>query len=615
MKEKTLITDKLLKIMKTLRKRLQNGEIDEIYDLTSRMRTLISEITKNAIDKNQINFNEYYTNSDDLEKVNKAFLIYIKWLKSIEKIEENFLSTDKKETQILLFEKNTPIRWNKNFDVVFISESHKFKNDLLEIYKTIEQKHIYTFNNKKITNINFGISLKFNNFLDHLLIEKSLLGNEVKFIYEKDQEKNIKLEEIVSKSISDYNTREGTVKKFQNIWNENQLNGFRKRLRGKSQYDLVNKLKGKNVLVIAPGPSLKNSIEEIKKNYQKYFILVATAQSVPALTKYNITPDFIIVSDPTDYSFVLDDVTNFGEISFIGDDSVHAAFLNKPYLDIFTVFSQKECLGLVEAFAVKRDNFEGGTVSLQACVIAEFCGAKTVTIVGQDLAIGSSSYLVASNLVEHSLKKVNDKYIIFESKNEASFTEAIEVNGWLGEKLYTKLDYAFYLEQFKKFGTQKRNMKLFNASKGGAFIDGFTHDKLTNIIKMLPTVDKNVQETENKEDFERKTKIVSKFINNKITVLNKIIHITSKITYILESNINDLNLSNLDKHEKKLIYFSKKHPEVSQFFLSQLIDFNRKLTHVETISENIELSSGFYKELLNNLLKYKKYFHQAKSQI
>jgi len=238
-----------------------------------------------------------------------------------------------------------------------------------------------------------------------------------------------------------------------------------------------------------------------------------------------------------------------------------------------------------------------------------------VTIVGQDLAIGSSSYLVASNLVEHSLKKVGGKHIIFESKNQASFTEAIEINGWTGEKLYTKLDYAFYLEQFKKFGSQKRNMKLYNASKGGAFIDGFTHDELINVVKMLPTVDENVQETEDKENLGSKIQIVSKFINNKITVLQRIIHITSKIIYILEKNSNDLNLSNLDKYEKKLINFSKKHPEVSQFFLSQLIDFNRKLTHVETISENIELSSGFYKELLNNLEKYKKYFHQAKSQI
>ena len=100
---------------------------------------------------------------------------------------------------------------------------------------------------------------------------------------------------------------------------------------------------------------------------------------MPALAKFNLRPDFVMVTDPEDYSHVLDDWPDLSEIDLIAEETVHINFINKSFSNIFTVMTSKGVLGLNVAFGVDKLEMEGGTVSLNACSLAAELGAGSIT--------------------------------------------------------------------------------------------------------------------------------------------------------------------------------------------------------------------------------------------
>ena len=247
---------------------------------------------------------------------------------------------------------------------------------------------------------------------------------------------------------------------------------LKKRLSERSHKELKIWFENRNVLIISPGPSLKHSINIISKNIDRKFTIIALAQSMPALAKFNISPHFVMVVDPQDYSQVLNDWNDLSDISLIAEESVHKNFINKNFKEIYTVITNKDVMGLSNAFDAAPIDLEGGTVALAACSLAKQLGAQSITMVGQDLALSNSNYFVSGDLTSKSIVETETgsqiRYID-ESKNinETKYQDLIPILGWSNENLVTSPEYSVYHGQFEIFASNTKNIKLFNCSVGG----------------------------------------------------------------------------------------------------------------------------------------------------
>ena len=369
--------------------------------------------------------------------------------------------------------------------------------------------------------------------------------------------------------------------------------------------------KDKNILIISPGPSLKHFIEQISDELTKKFTIVAVAQAMPALAKYKVRPDFVIVVDPKDFSNVLDDWDDLTDVNLIAEESVHLSFLSRNFKETFTVVTRKDGMGLDLYFDLQPMDLEGGTVSLAACSLAYQLKAKTITLAGQDLSFSGANYFVAGTLDEKKFVERNNKVFLESMKTvnhelKAVFQEVIPVLGWNNENLLTSPEYAVYLSQFENFASNIKNTKLFNTSLGGANIKGFKNklfsellDELTNngVVTELPIAINQL----NKHAHQRFLNETRKAISDVLVPVRKAINILER-----KSRVQKAKLNKLDELEKKIIMISNKTAYISNVVSDAIIRLNRAVIYVTDLNENLELSLKFYRELNMSFSLYRK---------
>ena len=331
---------------------------------------------------------------------------------------------------------------------------------------------------------------------------------------------------------------------------------------------------------------------------------------MPALAKFNVRPDFVMVTDPEDYSFVLDDWPDLSEIDLITEETVHVNFINKSFSNIFTVMTSKGVLGLDVAFGVVPLELEGGTVSLNACSLAAQLGARSITLVGQDLSISNGNYFVSGKLAEREIiEQSNTKVVKFtetvNGKTQVRHQELIRVLGWNKEELLTFPQYAAYLNEFESFAKNTTGISLFNASVGGANIKGFQNINFTDLLGNLadPGCSKNHTIDQQQVDYYLFREFLLESRKSIVEVLRPI----DKAIKILKSMKRDQKdeMKKLDKIENKLITISKKNKLINVVVSDAILRLEKAMLYVTTLEGNLDLSLKFYLELNVSLKRHK----------
>ena len=596
---------------------LKSGRINNVRTFSIPLRRLIAEFQQEKLNKNEIDFLNLVSDINLANRISNQFKVYMDWLASLKKIDTSNISTDDEEIGLLLLEIYLPIRWTVEEDFIFIDSSSKHKNALIKELINIGQQHIFELENTNLFDSYSGEKLELKTLSTFLKKSKKIVGSELQIIKDKDAKQDEQFVKDLTTVLSNINVSRNTIVKFEDLWNKNQLDGYFNRLAGQSQQSLERIIDGQDVLIISPGPSLKFAIKHLQNAIKDTFLTIAVAQSMPALNAHGITPDFIMVSDPTDFSSVLKDTKNLHNIAFIGDESVHENFLKKGFQSIFTITSVRDIYGLSAAFDCEQIILMGGTVSLRACDLSLKCGARTITLIGQDLAFKEENYFV-SNEALTTIKISRNKETKAEltqknfdkSKAPIEVTEwnkfPIEVRDWNGDVIYTKSDYHLYLTEFEKFAESNQEKQLFNCSEGGAFIEGFQHKSFKEHLQNLKNNSKRDIVTPDRNICDKKIKLASIFLKENVKVLNKFIFQCKKIQKELSSkNINEKNLIKIDRFEKKLISLSKKNKGIGNFFVIAQIDLREQLNYVKSLDDNLNVSKQFYMKMGKDLVKYK----------
>lgn len=252
---------------------------------------------------------------------------------------------------------------------------------------------------------------------------------------------------------------------------------------------LTNICVGKSALIIAAGPSLDESLEEIKQVKDR-FIIFAVDTAVRTLLKKSIHPHIVVTTDPTKDNakhfdgVVLDQNTVTAFIPdcqtlniqrykshphklCLFDDSTHLTYWMQKYLGFKTI--------------VKRPL----NVSEAAVRLAVHMGFETIVFSGLDLAIPAVGGNTHSCDAAHSfaIQEMDEgKIRIQKHDGSEDWLPVVEVDGWNEERVLTYPSFQMYLREMEiiihefkknwvdctKYGAKKkgcRRLQLSDASE------------------------------------------------------------------------------------------------------------------------------------------------------
>lgn len=225
--------------------------------------------------------------------------------------------------------------------------------------------------------------------------------------------------------------------------------------------------RGKDLFIIAAGPSLDKNISELK-HVGKNSIILSTGTVFKKLLKEEIIPDYVIIIDAND--------SVFQQIEGIKCNTVPLLYLSTVYYKVPEFYQGIKYLICQRDFTKSEEYaannilnlFQtGGSVSTTAIDIGISFECKRIICVGLDLAY--------TNNRDHASGTA--------SVNRINRVDIRQVKDIYGNMIPTGKNLDIYRKWIEKRIDGIDNIELLNATEGGAFIKGMKHVHLKDIIK------------------------------------------------------------------------------------------------------------------------------------
>ena len=319
--------------------------------------------------------------------------------------------------------------------------------------------------------------------------EKYLLDDKIEFVYLKNyvlqhpSEFTVLTERIFEtcqNKIFDMNT----TKKLSKEW----INNIFSNVFGKNvQYPiniLEDKFAGKTALVLGAGPSLKDNIEKIKINREK-FVIFAVHRTLETLRLNGIVPDFCVAVDSKWIKFsITNDLKYLAEINLISDIKADKYLKNLPFKNCFTYYSQNNLFS--NYLEMKLANYiktmeTGGTSTICAYRCAKYLGFKNIIFAGIDLAFKDDTVYCDGQIAAANTSNT--------VKIQNVVREITKVKSVTGELISTRMDYANFVKQFETLFAQNKDLNLYNLTTFGALINGMKYVQLEEILSNIDNSD------------------------------------------------------------------------------------------------------------------------------
>lgn len=396
------------------------------------------------------------------------------------------------------------------------------------------------------------------------------------------------------KNISQFNTIEKytPIVVKQHIQNLTHLQKFKN---VKIADALRPEISGKNVIVVSPGPSLQKNIEFLR-DLPPETILLAPAQSFQALAKHQINPDYVVIIDHSDYSDVLTDIDPNKIKGLIAAETCHPSFLAFEWNSVFIIphIEMPQILGSALGSNWRPAEY-GASVSVQAVALSCEFAASAVAVVGQDLAVDQGTYYNRSD------RMVQEEH--------SHLSKRIPIKGYYGGTAYTRSDYYLYLRELEFLAsTYSEKCQLVNCTEGGAFIDGWQHEPLETFLRRDVMSSKKVRMTNDVQDLDDNWNThIDQTITTSIERTQSILQqVNSTLKLIKEVESKPAKMGKLEKAEAQLNIDVASLTWLNSMTRNDLLTLKRDISEVTSLSENLALSSRYYravKERAFDLLK------------
>lgn len=238
--------------------------------------------------------------------------------------------------------------------------------------------------------------------------------------------------------------------------------------------EYYNNLQNKDVILVSAGPSLTKQLSLLKEIADsKKFVLACVGTALKLLLQNKIIPQLVMISDANDAimnQVVLKDVIDF-PLFYLCTANHNAV---KKYPGPKYIVWQKGYM-LAEEYANKRNEpliDTGGSVATTLLDLLVTCGAKSIALVGQDLAF-TDNQTHASNINANKKVTITDTLIEVDDFYKRS-------------KVYTPLNLFSYKVWMENYAlTHHGQIPLWNCTEGGAFINNWKNESLNLYLETM----------------------------------------------------------------------------------------------------------------------------------
>lgn len=331
------------------------------------------------------------------------------------------------------------------------------------------------------------IPLYFHLFIsyDNMTFLKYYLSGNYAELFPEQVEDFVKL---LKRHMTDIEVGWNTTVRYTDITAENMFHNLPYLYEGYSVSDLQGILPADlPVIVVSAGPSLNKNIMDLKKAVGKACI-IATDTAMKPLLNAGIRPDLFAIVDGLKPALLFEhkDISKIPMVTMtgvsIGPMDIHkgkkffyqsgSAFENQILFEL----SRKECKDCT-LYNIPT----GGSVATTAYSLGVFMGAKTIILVGQDLAMtGNRTH--ADGTFQEKMDEI-----------DIDSSEYFEVESIDGGKVLTRADLKNYLDWFEKYIKQWDHITTVDATEGGALIHGSKVMTLKRAVQKYCKKDFNVK--------------------------------------------------------------------------------------------------------------------------
>lgn len=347
-----------------------------------------------------------------------------------------------------------------------INELHKLDEHIeIEVYESdinvIQLACAYTDNIKIFDNTQ--VKLIYDPDFTLMSDRISKISSDAEFVIHYPSLKNIK-NITIKEGLEDYFTQQSSVKNQIHLMNGN----FRKNIHNYS--GLVDELKeefeGKDLYIVAAGPSLDKNFKRLKEIKGRGIIL-ATGTVFKKLINANIIPDYVIVTDAN--------ARVYYQIAGYEEYEIPLLFLSTAYYGFASNYKGKKYIicqkdyGKAEELALKTKAhcfLTGGSVSTLALDIGIIFNCRRIIFLGLDLAY-TNNFAHASDTSR---------------RNIAINKDMIQVEDIYGDIIYTNRSLSIFRQWIEDRIMDIDNIEFIDATEGGAKINGTKVMRLEEII-------------------------------------------------------------------------------------------------------------------------------------
>ncbi|HEX4450651.1 MAG TPA: 6-hydroxymethylpterin diphosphokinase MptE-like protein [Kofleriaceae bacterium] len=305
------------------------------------------------------------------------------------------------------------------------------------------------------------------------------------------------LTEAVRAGLSDMRIQSNTVRAFSRTWLDQGTKNLPAIAACPSVAALDGAFTGKPMIIVAPGPSLANNIDQLRA-LDGRAVLACFSHSLKPVIAAGLTPDVVITVDPQDVRY-----------HFTGADLSKTCLVNAatahPSLFQLGARAYLSCAAnallddwIFDATAERPHVAGGGSVATSAFSLALRWGCDPIVFVGLDLSFPGGNYYVSSSVDGHARAVTDERGHVrvegwsdgFRSMKASGGPEApverlIELPGWHGGTVPSSFIFSMFHRWFVEKMRSVTDTRVYNCTEGGAFIDGMTHRSLASVLAEL----------------------------------------------------------------------------------------------------------------------------------
>lgn len=231
--------------------------------------------------------------------------------------------------------------------------------------------------------------------------------------------------------------------------------------------ELADVFRGKDLYIIAAGPSLDKNFLQLKE-LNNDTIILATGTTFKKLLNSGIRPDYVIVTDgnPRVYSQIKDIETSDVPMLFLS--TAYKGF-SQNYQGRKYIILQKD-FDRAEKYAEEKGCHlykTGGSVSTTALDIGITFGCRRIIFLGLDLAY-TDHFVHAEDTSRRNMT------------TDEGLKQVEDINGKL---IFTSKSLDMYRKWIENRIKEEKNIEFIDATEGGAKIAGMRTAKLADVIK------------------------------------------------------------------------------------------------------------------------------------